>query len=982
MFAPQHAIPRPLKHELPRAGLLAHLHAETDVALLALVAPSGYGKTTLLAQHARRAARPLAWLTLREADAEPLALGEALAAALQQALPGLALAHWTQARTQGASPEGAARALAHDLAGASANVDVVLDGADVLGADSGQWLDAWLDALPEGHRLLLSARAEPPLGLARRAAQGQAQLLGAAELAFSPNETRAYLSARGHPEPAAELHARLEGWPVGVALVASGAAPHLTPADLLRDVLRTLPPTVRAALPEAAVLPVWSEGAAQALGLALPPGWLREVRRVGVPLTPLGAGSWRPLALVQAALDAELAAQPERAQPVHARAAQDAQASGDGLRALRHWRAAGNHAQAARLAEELVAVYEARWEFRLVREVLDGGPAGGGGPAEASRTLRRALGQALFETGEAARGEALLRALYAEHDTPEPALLFSLGVLAARAGQPGQQLAWAEAGLRAGPSEYDHTRLLRLKASAQLALGQLQAGLDTALEATRRAEQGRALGELGAALTVAQAAYRYLGQPVACEHALRRALDVYAALDMPGRSLVLHNDLADLLRTQGRLGEALGLLRAALPVAARERSVMAAFLHETLGEVLFEQGDWAGSAAQVQAALEGCAAFGLGALPPRLWPKLAEVRLRAGDPGGAAEALAWGELCLGAGGPEAESAWAQSAALLALEEGDLPRAEAQLARVLALAASDEAVRRAGLYGLAVRQRQGTLLPGDLHTLPALLRGLPGVDAALGAELAQQPATPLPAAAPAGPILSVRTCGALAVSVDGEAVPMPLSKSGELLVYLALHGPSTRDQLVDALWDGSAERRHVEYFKVAARQLRAALSRPAGVTFNPLPFEGGRYGLAPEFALAVDVSTLRRALDGGDPEALQAAFAPLQGPFLPEVDTEWAELRRAEYSGDALTAALTLGEWLRAREPRAALPLYRQATVLDPLATAAWQGLARTLLGLGERTAAQQTYAQYCRTLAQELAAEPELPFDAFVQAGV
>ncbi|MFC6661524.1 hypothetical protein [Deinococcus multiflagellatus] len=58
MFAPQHAIPRPLKHELPRAGLLAHLHAETDVALLALVAPSGYGKTTLLAQHARRAARP------------------------------------------------------------------------------------------------------------------------------------------------------------------------------------------------------------------------------------------------------------------------------------------------------------------------------------------------------------------------------------------------------------------------------------------------------------------------------------------------------------------------------------------------------------------------------------------------------------------------------------------------------------------------------------------------------------------------------------------------------------------------------------------------------------------------------------------------------------------------------------------------------------------------------------------------------------
>ncbi len=46
-------IPKKLRFELERARLLSQLEAASDLQLTALIAPSGYGKTTLLAQFAR-----------------------------------------------------------------------------------------------------------------------------------------------------------------------------------------------------------------------------------------------------------------------------------------------------------------------------------------------------------------------------------------------------------------------------------------------------------------------------------------------------------------------------------------------------------------------------------------------------------------------------------------------------------------------------------------------------------------------------------------------------------------------------------------------------------------------------------------------------------------------------------------------------------------------------------------------------------------
>ena len=69
-----------------RAALVDRL-AATDVSFITVVAPPGYGKTTLLAQWAGRLAPRVAWVSCDDADNDPVVLFSALAAALDRIEP-------------------------------------------------------------------------------------------------------------------------------------------------------------------------------------------------------------------------------------------------------------------------------------------------------------------------------------------------------------------------------------------------------------------------------------------------------------------------------------------------------------------------------------------------------------------------------------------------------------------------------------------------------------------------------------------------------------------------------------------------------------------------------------------------------------------------------------------------------------------------------------------------------------------------------
>ena len=130
--------------------LVEHLLASQATPFVCVVAPAGYGKTTLLAQWAARKGDRVAWVSVDPRDNDPVVLLSSVAAALDRVEP---------------IDPGVFQA---------APVAVVLDHVELL--DNLECLDAVAELavrLPAGSQLVLASRRTPPLPVALLRAQGQ-----------------------------------------------------------------------------------------------------------------------------------------------------------------------------------------------------------------------------------------------------------------------------------------------------------------------------------------------------------------------------------------------------------------------------------------------------------------------------------------------------------------------------------------------------------------------------------------------------------------------------------------------------------------------------------------------------------------------------------------------------------------------------------------------------------------------------------------
>ena len=988
------SIPRPSRNEITRDTLLPTLQA-SEAPLTALIAPAGYGKTTVLASYARQQPDRAVWLSMRDDDADPAVLCGHLQAAVTSRCPALQLSRSAEALTRGASAASHAHALADDLALSTVNLNLFLDGTELLQAAAEDWLAHLLDTLGEGHRVFLASRAEPRLHLAQRVAAGTAEIITAERLAFTPDETaRCLAAAPGTPDDGA-VHRRLEGWPIGVNLVALGAAPLLSAAHILDEALSRLPPDVQQHLPEASVLDVWTEGDITDLGVILPAGWLRAVQRAGLPLLPLDA-AYRPHHLLRDRLDRDLRRDAPRHAALHVRAGRHAETRGDHWQALEHYRRAGADDDRLRVAEHLARHHERRWEYRLVRQVLE--------PLDAilPAPLRTLLGLALYETGDPARGEGTLRGLYA-HGHRDPALVVALGMLAARAGRPREQLALVEEGLRGPHAPRDAVRLTRLQASAQLALGHADDAVTTARAALEHARPLNDPIETGAVLDILQVACRDTGDLVGGEAALRWALSLYEQLGMPARALVTRNDLGMLLWRLGRLPEAVQTVTDALPLAEREQSAVQALLLETRADLAFHQGHVDAAARDYRAALERSEHFGVATLQSRILPRLTDALLHAGDPAGAAHVVTHAHLSF-EDTEHARSALAFSDGLLAHHRGEWVAASHAFSNVTVsgYGAPESAFRRAVLHRARADLRAGTFTAGRAQaTATQLSRAVPHdftvTDHAAIEEvrtaltrlghapdpwmtpLTPRPAVPAPPAGASPVTVHLSTLGPLDVMVDGQRVHIPLSRSAEVLVWLAWHGPATRGEIMNDLWDGSTEQRHIEYFKVAVRHLRTALGAHPAVTFNPVPCEAGRYRLAEQFHIQLDALLPAHALRERTRAALQAALDAYRGPFLNDSGADWASVQRTELLEQTLSAGLTLAALLEDGDSVAAAATYERCLELDPLNEDAHARLIRLWARQADPEGLRRAYTRYQRAVHDEYGTAPDAALSALVE---
>jgi LuxR family maltose regulon positive regulatory protein len=154
-------LPSPRPGLVPRPRLAGQLEAGLGQGMVLVSAPAGYGKTVLLADWARAAQRPVAWLSLDPGDNDPARFWRHAVAALDRVRPGVgARVGPLIGPPTPASFEGLLTALINDLdAGPSDEPVLVLDDYHVIAArpvhDSVQFL---LEHWPPGLGLVLSSR--------------------------------------------------------------------------------------------------------------------------------------------------------------------------------------------------------------------------------------------------------------------------------------------------------------------------------------------------------------------------------------------------------------------------------------------------------------------------------------------------------------------------------------------------------------------------------------------------------------------------------------------------------------------------------------------------------------------------------------------------------------------------------------------------------------------------------------------------------
>ena len=222
---------------VPRPRLIERLDRGTERKLTLVLAPAGFGKTTLLSEWLAAtlaSERAAGWVSLDQSDNDPAFFWSYFIRALQKVQPevgesALSLLH----SPQPPSIESVLTTLINEIdaieddpsTGSGRGFVLVLDDYHVIDSQPIHSAIAFLlDYLPPQMHLVIASRSDPPLPLARLRGRGELTDLRASDLRFTPDEAAVFLNeVMGLHLTAGEVEAletRTEGWVAGLQLAA------------------------------------------------------------------------------------------------------------------------------------------------------------------------------------------------------------------------------------------------------------------------------------------------------------------------------------------------------------------------------------------------------------------------------------------------------------------------------------------------------------------------------------------------------------------------------------------------------------------------------------------------------------------------------------------------------------------------------------------------------------------------------------------
>jgi LuxR family transcriptional regulator, maltose regulon positive regulatory protein len=947
---PKFTIPKAVPHEIQRHDLLEQLTQTQSLKLVVLEASGGYGKTTLLAQWARRNTKSTVWLTLSGSDNDPRYLSESLAKAIQINLPDLELFHWQEAFEASYGAGRIAEALGEDLNTLSVNLDICLDNGDDLTPEACQWIVQLTHFLGDDHRIIFAHRGSAPIKVARLVTAGTGVVISQDHLVFSRLETECLLENAQSNQQADHLHEHLEGWAAGLVLAGlHNANPNLSAKDLIHEILENVPLKVRQVLPEVSVLEVWSEDAATELGCALPKDWLEQVRQAGLPLSPLGDGQYRPHQLLVEMLEKQLLKSPERYQELHDLAARQAEAAKDGIGAARHYAKAKQFEDLNRLFLTLIPVWESRNEWGVVKQLLELVLV-----TELTPQFQASLGRAYSEAGKTTEARALFESMITA-GIATARTYHGLARLARRSSDLAATQGLVQEGLKRTKNPQEQLVLILEEAIALYNVDQndlAKQTLEPVIQVNQTLDSAESLHALGLwyKLLFELGETEQIGLTI--EDTLARVLKKGFSKAAVGLIVVA----CDSYEINGTPEKAHALIKPLLPEWQRDEFLPGiATLLQARSHMAMLQHDLEGTVQDTRELLRVRAELGD---QSHYSPTHAVFYTSLLKLGRFEEVKNFLILAQNLEFPDRDKPHVEElAGMYEFHKGHLEKANAVFTKIL----EHRSLLNSRLYRAEIARRQGWLTQELIQPLENTINhnGVPQmlkIESIMLQKLYTECVRRGWLAEHFKPFLNnsktpqaeqytlkINTLGTLEVTLNDKPIEFPYLKVTELLVYLCVNGSASRSDLSEILWSEPSPSNVYNAVKCLRQAFAELLENHQMVVL-----EQKQYMLNKRVHVQLDVLGLEEVELDDVPEVLKC----YRGDFLTDIETDWVQPLREHYKQRASSLAEQYAKSFKTSEPEIALSWYKRAVSIDPENANAFEVIVKLAEKLGKHDDAQ------------------------------
>jgi LuxR family maltose regulon positive regulatory protein len=179
-----------------------------------VVAPAGYGKTSLIAEWSKQSKKKVVWYTMSETDSS-VGVSTYLMRAIREVIPDFAPS--LEAKT--------VTSIFQAIANLNEDIVLVLDNiVDAFTYQLNQ-TQSYMDAIPDNIHIIALRRIMPTVSLKRFSSVGRLSVITAGDIVFTKDEIKALLQVSGadsSEKKIGQVSEQTHGWPLAVAIIASG----------------------------------------------------------------------------------------------------------------------------------------------------------------------------------------------------------------------------------------------------------------------------------------------------------------------------------------------------------------------------------------------------------------------------------------------------------------------------------------------------------------------------------------------------------------------------------------------------------------------------------------------------------------------------------------------------------------------------------------------------------------------------------------